>query len=206
MNKVFKALIACFVTAAVAAACSVFVRAAGINAAEQKILDELRTSVSMQGTQKALPADYINQAENYLNTVDITDEQADEMIRRIEDTKRFLAGTGAANYNELTDAQTDEFVALSRKTVEVIDLRLSYDKSDRVVTMDDRHNKVVFTASLGKDSNMGIAVMNPDPIKTTGSELSVSGVLVIVGIGVVLALAAGVYLVSRKKRSEAAHV
>ena len=38
--------------------------AAGINDSEQKVLDELKTSVKMQGTDMYWPDSYVNQAEN----------------------------------------------------------------------------------------------------------------------------------------------
>ncbi|MEE1105603.1 MAG: hypothetical protein UH083_06565, partial [Ruminococcus sp.] len=41
--------------------------AAGINDSEQKVLDELKTSVKMQGTDMYWPDSCVNQAENYFN-------------------------------------------------------------------------------------------------------------------------------------------
>ena len=71
--------------------------AAGINDSEQKVLDELKTSVKMQGTDMYLPDSYVNQAENYFNTIDMTAGQADQMLAVIKDGKAQLEATGAKN-------------------------------------------------------------------------------------------------------------
>ena len=54
--------------------------AADINANEKKVLDELKTSVKMQGKDMYWPESFVNQAENYFNTIDLTAEQADEIV------------------------------------------------------------------------------------------------------------------------------
>ena len=147
MKKTIKFISIGLLSAAIAATASISVFAAGINTAEQKILDELRTSVDMEGNSKYLPGSYINQAENYFNTIEISDADADTIISKIESTKTFLTGTGAVNYDGLTDAQIDEFIVKCNDIVGVIDLKLFYDKATRTVTIVDADGKTVFSAS-----------------------------------------------------------
>ena len=92
MKKTIKFISIGLLSATIAATASISVFAAGINTAEQKILDELRTSVDMEGNSKYLPGSYINQAENYFNTIEISDADADTIISKIESTKTFLTG------------------------------------------------------------------------------------------------------------------
>lgn len=199
MKNIFKLLSVCSLTAAVGIASSATVLAAGINDAEQSILDELHTTVTMQGREKSLPSSYINQTENYLNTVELTDAEAQQIIAGIEETKAYLTSTGAANYDGLTDAQIDTFFSYCQKTVSVINLKIAYNKATRVVTIIDENGKVVFTATIGNGGKV-----DPDPIKPTGFDFSIPGVMTVAGIGVLLVSAAGVYLVSTKKKKEAA--
>ena len=147
MKRTLKFISIGLLSAAVVAAASMSVFAAGINTAEQKILDELNTTVDMEGNMKTLPTNYINQAENYFNTIEITDAQANEIISKIEETKTFLTNTGAVNYDSLTDAQIDEFIAKCNDIVSVINLKLFYDKATRTVTIVDADGKTVFSAS-----------------------------------------------------------
>ena len=154
MKKTIKFISIGLLSAAIAATASMSVFAAGINSAEKKILDELGTSVDMGGNDKYLPVSYLNQAENYFNTIEISETDADTIISKIESTKAFLTSTGAVNYDALTDAQIDEFIVKCNDIVSVINLKLSYDKATRTVTIVDANNNVVFSASnVGVNSN-----------------------------------------------------
>ena len=246
MKRTLKFISIGLLSAAVAAAASMSVFAAGINTAEQKILDELNTTVDMEGNMKTLPTNYINQAENYFNTIEITDAQANEIISKIEETKTFLTNTGAVNYDSLTDAQIDEFIAKCNDIVSVINLKLFYDKATRTVTIVDADGKTVFSASSigyngngsndkprnqngnngGNGGNSGNNGGNSgnnggnsgnnggnsgnnggnsgnnggdNPIKVTGMDFNIPGVMSVAGTGVLLVSAAGVCLVTRKK-------
>ena len=86
--------------------------AAGINDNEQKVLDELKTSVEMQGVEMNWPAAYVNQAENYFNTIDMTSDQAEQIIAVIRSGKTQLESTGAKNIAECTAEQKKELAAL----------------------------------------------------------------------------------------------
>ena len=198
MKKFFKVLSVCSLAAAIGACASAPAFAAGINDAEQRILDELHTTVTMNGAQKSLPAVYINQTENYLNTVELTDAQADQIIAGIEDTKAYLTSTGASNYKSMTDAQIDTFFAKCQATVNPINLTITYAKSTQVVSIVDANGTTVFTQKLkGKD------IDDPSPIKPTGFDFGIPGVMAVAGIGILLVSAAGVYFISTKKKAEA---
>ena len=231
MKKSIKTIAAAMLSAAVAVSASLSVYAAGINNAEQRILDELKTTVSMEGNVKTLPVQYINEAENYFNTVDITDEQASEIISKIESTKTFLTNTGAVNYATLTDAQEDEFISRCREIAAVIDLKISYEKSSQTVTVTDAQGNTVFVAAnLGANGNSdndkprqqsqqpggqtsttpgGQTSTTPggdNPIKNTGLDFNIPGVMSVAGTGVFLVSAAGVCLVKRKKSAVSENV
>ena len=171
MKKAIKIISVGLLSAAIAATTSMSAFAAGINSAEQKILDELRTSVDMEGNDKYLPVSYINQAENYFNTIEISDADADTIISKIESTKTFLTGTGAVNYDALTDAQIDEFIVKCNDIVGVINLKLFYDKATRTVTIVDADGKTVFSATnVGANGNK-----NNDKPRNSGNNGGNSG-------------------------------
>ena len=226
MKKAIKIISVGLLSAAIAATTSMSAFAAGINSAEQKILDELRTSVDMEGNDKYLPVSYINQAENYFNTIEISDADADTIISKIESTKTFLTGTGAVNYDALTDAQIDEFIVKCNEIVGVINLKLFYDKATRTVTIVDADGKTVFSATNvgangnknndkprnsgnngGNSGNNGGngsgTVVDDNPIKRTGIDFNIPGVTAVAGVGVLLVSAAGVYLITTKKKKAA---
>ena len=224
MKKTIKLISIAMLSAAVAVSASLSVSAAGINSAEQKILDELKTTVTMEGNIKTLPISYINQAENYFNTVELTDAQANEIVSKIEETKTFLTNTGAVNYAALTDAQEEEFISRCKEIAAVADLSISYEKSTQTVTVIDTDGKTVFTAENvgangnpdndkskqqssqpgGDTSKPGTDTSKPtpiddNPIKRTGMDFNIPGVMSVAGTGVLLVSAAGVCLIKRRK-------
>ena len=231
MKKTIKLISIAMLSAAVAVSASLSVSAAGINNAEQKILDELKTTVTMEGNIKTLPTSYINQAENYFNTVEITEEQANEIISKIESTKTFLTNTGAVNYATLTDAQEDEFISRCKEIAAVVGLKIAYDKATQTVTIIDADGKVIFVAAnVGNNGNpyndnprqhssqpgddtskpgddtskpggdtSKISPIDDNPIKNTGLDFNIPGVMSVAGTGVFLVSAAGVCLIKRRK-------
>ena len=200
MKKVVKVLSSALLATAVAATATFAVSAAGINAAEQKILDELHTTVSLNGVAKSIPAGYINQAENYFNTVEITDEQADKVVAGIEDAKAYIESTGVAHMKDLSSEQIDALVAKVNAALAPVSLTLSYTKATGAVSIVDANGNVVFSTTA-----TAIAGGSDNPIKTTGADFNVPGVVAVAGVGVLLVSAAGIYLFKASKKNEAAY-
>ena len=115
-----KKLSAIFVALLLVAATAITAFAAGINSSEQAVLDELKTSVAMKGGEMVIPTEYVNQAENYFNTIEMTEAQSKDIIAVIKDGKNFLANSGASNISGLTFAQKQELLAYGQKAVAVL--------------------------------------------------------------------------------------
>lgn len=207
MKRFVKVITSALLSATIAVGTAAAVSAAGINAAEQKILDELNTTVSMNGVEKSIPAGYINQAENYFNTVEITDSEADQIVAAIEDAKSYLASTGAASISALSSDQLDTFVSKVQAALSVVNLTVQYTKSTGAVTIVDANGNVILTATMKPyNGSAGTGtVAGENPIKTTGADFNVPGVVAVSGVGVLLVSAAGVYLFKASKKDEKAY-
>ena len=196
MKKVLKVLSVAMLSAVVAVGASASAFAAnttGINDAEQKVLNELHTTVEMGGVQKSLPAQYINQAEQYfVKEIEMTDAQADQVIAKINAVKAYLTSVGKAKFSDFTDAEKDKAVALANEASGVVNVTLSYNKITKVVTVvtkDEKGGKKVADVTTdGKN----------DAVKTTG--FGVPGVVAVAGVGVLVVSAAGIYLIRTSKK------
>ena len=82
MKKLCAVLLAVFIF--LISCCSAF--AAGINAAEQSVLSNMRSPANMNGHKIFVPTAYINQAEAHFNTIDMTQQQAD--IKELSPSER----------------------------------------------------------------------------------------------------------------------
>ena len=179
--------------------------AADVNANEKKVLDELKTSVKMQGTDMYWPDSFVNQAENYFNTIDMTEEQADKIIAVIKEGKTQLEATGAKNIADCTTAQKKELMVTLKKVMAPVNGTATYDKATKEITLTSEKGEVIFKAVptlVAKDGKPGV---DADGKKTDGGVIKTTGasantmVFVVVGAFAVLAVAGGVFFVVKKR-------
>lgn len=179
--------------------------AADVNANEKKVLDELKTSVKMQGTDMYWPDAFVIQAENYFNTIDMTAEQADKILEVIKFGKSQLEATGAKNIADCTTAQKKELMATLVKVMAPVNGTASYDKATGEITVKSEKGEVIFKAvptlvakGGGKSVDVNGKTTDGGVIKTTGASANTM-VFVVVGAAAVLAIAGGVFFVVKKR-------
>lgn len=213
--KKISALLIALVLSAVA---TVSVSAAGINDAEQAVIDELKTSVTMKGNEMVFSNDYVNQMENHFNSIEMTDAQSTEIVSIIKESKTYMQNSNAANVLDMTYSQKEQVLAYGQEVVGVIDLTMSFDKTTKTVTIKDKDGNVVFTGSpnlVAKNgsssnnttnnntSNTGKdTVADNNVIKTTGTNVNTGAVAGVAGATVALAALGATYaLKNRKERA-----
>lgn len=199
-----KKISAILVALVLVAASAITAFAAGINSNEQAILDELNTTVQMKGSTMSIPAAYVNQAENYFNTVDVTAEESKQIIAFIEEGKAILAKSDAENILDLTFAEKQELLASGRKAVGVLGMTMTYNKADKTLTIITPQGETAFNATpklVTKGANAGTITENP--IKPTGSNVNYTGFIAL-GAAAVVLVAGGTYFVVKTNKKERA--
>ena len=154
---------------------------------KSQILSELKSGGHTGTTTLYLPDKYINQAENYLNTHDITQEQADQILLKISDAKKLIATTNANSLRELKEngAVFQDLLSIAKDTASVVGLKLSYDGgSDFSVT----------------DAAGTLVMANDNTIKTTGSNIDITNAAVI-SVFAGIAIISSAIVLYRKKAS-----
>ncbi len=96
--------------------------AAGINSAEQSVLNNMRTPANMNGKKVYVPSSYINQAEAHFNTIDMTQSQADKINGIISAGRAFLESTGKSNIKELSSSQKQTLLSYASQAAGVLKL------------------------------------------------------------------------------------
>ena len=150
-----KKLSAILVALLLVATTAVTAFAAGINANEQAVLDELGKTVTMSGTEMVMPESFVNQAESYFNTVDLTEAQSKTIVAAIGEGMDFLSNSKAANISKLTYAQKKELLAIGQKAADAIDATLSYDNVKRVLIIKTANGEIAFSAFPELSANGG---------------------------------------------------
>ena len=177
--------------------------AAGINDNEQKVLDELKTSVEMQGVEMNWPAAYVNQAENYFNTIDMTSDQAEQIIAVIRSGKTQLESTGAKNIAECTAEQKKELMSSLTKVMEPVNGTASFDNVSGEVALKSESGEVIFKAVptlVAKDGGKSVDVNGKTTdggvIKITGASADMLS-FILIGAAAVSVIAGGVFFAVR---------
>ncbi len=171
--------------------------AAGINDNEQAVLNELKTSVKMNGSEMVIPSEFVNQAENYFNTIDMTADESTEIIAILKKGESFLENSGASNIADLTFAQKQTLLAYGKEVVGVLGMTMSYDTSTKTLTIYDTNGKVAFSAvpTLTKAGQ----IKDNNAIKTTGAEANFGGVAAVSAVSLIMVAGGAFYLVKTKK-------
>lgn len=192
-----KKLTAVLVAILIIALSSVTAFAAGINSAEQRVLDVLNSSVTMKGSVLSIPSSYVNQAEAFFNTIEMTDAQADEIVAILEEGRNYIHNSEAENILHLSFEDKQFVLDCGQRAVAVLGATLVFDTSTKNVIITDADGTVLFT---------GVPHLTPkgeitqdDVIKTTGFGADTS-VAVAGGVAFVLLMVfGGLYLVKTKK-------
>lgn len=135
--------------------CTFGASAAGdINANEQKILDLLSTKIDVGGSHAEIPAEYINQAKAYFMTIDIKDDEAEQIVAVLNEG--IATGTAAlkdaeahgkhiVSLADFSKEDKEHILACGQTACAVIDLTLTYVPADNhVEIVDNKTGKIVF--------------------------------------------------------------
>lgn len=203
-----KKLSAIFVALLLVAATAVTAFAAGINSSEQAVLNKLNGTVTMQGNEMRISQEFVNQAENYFNTIEMTEQESKDIIAIIDEGNSFLVNSGASDFKSLSYDQKQVLLGYGQKAVGVIGMTMSYDSTTRTITVTDPNGNVAFSVSeanylvpangsssgsSGNSSNSGSV------IKTTGSDVNYFGFIALGAAAVVLVAGGAMFVVKTKK-------
>lgn len=163
---------------------------AGAASNTDAILASLRQGVAVNGKTVEFPANYINQAENYFASHQLSDAQVEYILAEVNGAKAAIRDSGATDLKKLDRATKQKILSAAQAAADEVDLKMTVG-SDKKVKIADAGGTVIFT-----DEN---------PIKTTGAALN-WGVLFAAGasflavLGICFGLIARYGLVESKRR------
>ncbi len=200
MKKVLKVLSASMLSALVAVSAVATVSAAGINDAEQQVLDSLNAGIELEsGETLEVPAARITEAENYFNRddVDLSADQADSIVAQIDAAKDYIIETGITSWSELDADMRSELESIAQTAADDAGLNVTVG-ADGSVSIGTTPSTSDPGNSGGNGNGNGGVNTNNDPIKTTGFD--VPSVAAVAGVGILMVSAAGVYLAKASKK------
>lgn len=193
MKKIFSAIVA---VALAVVMCMSVSAAGGLNDNEKAVLDKLKNSkvIGANGWSFSIPTEYINSVENYFNNIDMTAEQKDTILAKIDEGMAIVkAQADSQNFKgtsydlKLMDtASKKKVLELGQEACAAVSATLTYDASANKVIIKDAQNEVIFT--------------NTPVVKTTGQDFPITAAAVCGSVAVVVICGAVVlFAVSKKK-------
>ena len=199
MKKVLKVLSASMLSALVAvSAVATVSAAAGINDAEQQVLDSLDAGIELEsGEVLEVPDGRINEAENYFaqDDVDLDQEQAGSIVAQIDAAKDYIIETGITSWSELDDSMRSELVSFAQSAADDANLKITVTAEGGVTIATPGPSG---SGSGNGNGNGGGVNVNGNPIQTTGFD--VPSVAAVAGVGILMVSAAGIYLAKASKK------
>ncbi len=169
--------------------------ATGLNEHEKEVLTALKTKevLGKNGWKFFIPTEYVAAAENYFNTIDMTEAQKDKILSYIDKGADIVKAEGdKADFDgEIYNLKTMSYEAkqqvldLGQKACAEVNLTLTYAPAE---------NKVII-----KDANGKVAFENTPIIKTTGEEFDLTTACVVSVSVVVLGGVVALFVISKKK-------
>ncbi len=123
-----------FVLVVAFALCGVFTASAatGISADEQRIIDALDDEIVFALGKDKLPPDYLNRLEDFLIRYELTPEQVEEVLAKIEEVKAEAKDMEISKTDEINSSNAGNLVGAIEGAVQVVDKNASVNiSSDR---------------------------------------------------------------------------
>ena len=184
MKKTFRLSVALVFTALLTISC-LSVSAASMDANKKKVLDVLEASVTVDSKTVVLPADFVNQAKNYLRRDDVvlTEAQANTVAKEIDNAVTLVKDAGVTSLDKLSSADKSEILTSVKKAAEAANLSVMINASGSTITIKDKAGNPV--------AQIGTSI-----IKKTGAD---STALVTVTVLSAILLA-GCVVIARKEK------
>lgn len=160
--------------------------AAGINSAEASVLSNMRAPANMKGNKVYVPASYINQAESYFNTIDMTSAQSGKINSIINQGRSFLQSTGKSSIKELSASERKTLMNYASAAAKVLNMSAAAGSDGKNVKIITKNGTTVVDDSTRV-------------IKPTGAQGSVIPAVAISVLALALTGCAAGIIISGKK-------
>ena len=151
--------------------------ASGINDYEKKLIDYVQTAYVVDGKTITVPQEYITALENVFTSVDLTEEQYNEIKAILDEALAFVKSKNLVKLEDSTKTgATKTLLGYAEDALAVVGYKLSTKGS----LSDDDHGLLIITASNGKV----IAELLPAVVTKTGSDFSSAAVLGLAAVAV----------------------
>ena len=119
-----------------------------VNAAtESELLDYLSKEFTVAGEKVSISEADKVKIERYLNDNEVTAEQADSIIAKVDEVIAIMDEAGETDLTKLSQADKNKIISIANSAAEELGLTLSYDASSKTLSV-YKNGKLVEASSL----------------------------------------------------------
>lgn len=124
-----------------------------VNAAtESELLEYLSQEFKVGGETISISAEDKVKIERYLNENEVTAEQADSIIAKVDQVIAILEEAGETDLTKLSREDKDRIMAIANEAASVLGLTLSYDASTKTISV-YKDGKLIESTSIASETS-----------------------------------------------------
>ena len=93
---------------------------------EDELIAYLSKSFTIAGQKISMPTEYVKEAKRYVATYDISSEEADKVIAKIDEGVALMNRAGVADVNSLSKAQKQNLLSIAQEAASAVGAKISY--------------------------------------------------------------------------------
>ena len=118
---------------------------------EEELRAYLKGNLTVNGKTIKIDEKYITSIERYLDSNDLTDEQATAIKAKVDQGLALMEAEGVTDPTKLSSAKKSELLSIGQEAAAVVDLKLQYDSSDATISVLDSNGKVIDSFSTNSN-------------------------------------------------------
>lgn len=132
----------------------VCVLAGTVNAAtESELLNYLSKEFTVGGETVSISASDKVKIERYLNENEVTAEQADSIIAKVDEAIAIMEAAGESDITKLSQADKDKLMSIANSAASELGLSLSYDASSKTLSV-YKDGKLIESSSIASSNEL----------------------------------------------------
>lgn len=156
-----------------------------VNAAtNDELVKYVSKNFNIAGKSVNIGAENKRKVERYLNAHPVTNEQADQIIAKVDEAVKLMNDAGVSNPAKLNKDQKEKLVSIAKDAASIAGATISYDSKNETVTV--YYNGAVFDT---------VSVNSQKGLVQTGNDYS----FVVYGIAGVAVIAVATLVIRKKK-------
>lgn len=122
-------------------------------ATESELLAYVSKTFTIAGEEVSISASDKVKVERYLNEYEVTEEQADQVVAKIDEVVAIMNEAGVSDLTKLSQEDKQRVIAIANEAASILGLELKYDASTKEISV-YKEGKLIETTTLASSTTL----------------------------------------------------